>query len=236
MLKRPMRALYVWGKAFFTKSARAHYAQFGEDVLLDALIDPHCAPGTYVDVGAWHPKKFSNTYFLYRRGWRGVNIDLDAAKIEAFQLARPGDVNVCAAVSDARRRVRVFSFGRYGLGSTIDSEHARMQDRSPSGTREVETRTLDEILAGTRYAGQAIDLLSIDAEGHDYPVLRSIDLATYRPQIIVIESYAHTVDEILRSPAYLYLVARGYSLRGWAHFSLIFCLPEGSVFRRTPRS
>ena len=232
MLSRFRRRLYLWRKTFLTRSARRYYSQFGEDVILDQLIDPRCPPGTYVDVGAWHPTKFSNTYFLYRRGWRGVNVDLDPIKIEAFDLARPDDINVCAAVSDASRRVQVFSDGNYGLGSTIDAERAPRQADEPLTVREVDARTLNEIISGTPYADREIDLLSIDAEGHDYHVLLSIDLARYRPKIIVIESYAESIDEIMGGPVYAHLTARGYALRGWAHLSLIFCLANAALLRR----
>ena len=40
--------------------------------------------GFYVDVGCFHPKKHSNTYFLYKRGWRGVNIDMEEEKIDVW--------------------------------------------------------------------------------------------------------------------------------------------------------
>lgn len=50
------------------------YSQFGEDVLLDHLFN-QINNGKYLDIGCFHPFKFSNTAELYRRGWSGVNID-----------------------------------------------------------------------------------------------------------------------------------------------------------------
>jgi FkbM family methyltransferase len=226
------RRLYLLRKTFITRSARRCYSQFGEDILLDELIEPSYPPGVFVDVGAWHPTKYSNTYFLYRRGWRGVNIDLDPIKIEAFRLARPRDINVCAAVSDGRRTVTAYTTGRYGLGSTIDPETAQREpDTGSIQSRLVETRTLDDIIGETPYAGKPIDLLCIDAEGHDWPVLQSLDLKTYRPSIVVIESSHTTIGQIVEDAPYRHLTASGYRLCGWALLSLIFRIPAGPVFR-----
>ena len=58
---------------------RPHFSQYGEDLLVDVMLS-HVERGCYVDVGAFHPIHFSNTHLLYRRGWRGVNIDLDEEK------------------------------------------------------------------------------------------------------------------------------------------------------------
>ena len=50
------------------------YSQFGEDALVNSLFR-NKKYGIYVDVGAYHPILYSNTYALYRRGWRGFAID-----------------------------------------------------------------------------------------------------------------------------------------------------------------
>ena len=41
----------------------------------------HLNNGIYIDVGCNHPIKFNNTYLLYKRGWSGINIDLDSKSI-----------------------------------------------------------------------------------------------------------------------------------------------------------
>jgi hypothetical protein len=48
-------------------------------------------PGVYVDVGAFDPVQFSNTLLLRQHGWRGVNVDPNAAQIEKFRRFRPAD-------------------------------------------------------------------------------------------------------------------------------------------------
>ena len=56
--------------------------------------------GFYVDVGAHHPKRFSNTYTFYKKGWRGVNIDAMPGSMEKFKKIRPRDINLEFAISN----------------------------------------------------------------------------------------------------------------------------------------
>jgi FkbM family methyltransferase len=215
-------SLWVFRKTFLTRAANTYYGQFGEDAVLMGLIPRQYRNGFFVDVGAYHPRKLSNTYAFYRRGWRGVNVELDPVKVKCFQLARPGDHNVCAAVSDREETLTAYSFSRFGLGSTIDPGVAALSRVAVHEARTVTTRTLDSILDASPFAGRPIDLLSIDVEGKDFAVLRSLSLDRYRPKIIVIESLLETMPEILASDTATYLQANGYRLVGWAKLSLIF--------------
>ena len=82
------------------------------------------------------------------------------------------------------------------------------------------TRTLTSILDAKWRAGQAIDLLSIDVEGHDYQVLQSLDLSRYRPKIIVIEM--HSMENMAESDIYRHLTSNGYSLKFYAVLNAYF--------------
>ena len=50
--------------------------------------------GFYVDVGVDHPRRYSNTYFFYKLGWRGVNIDAMPGSMNLFARIRPRDINL----------------------------------------------------------------------------------------------------------------------------------------------
>ena len=56
--------------------------------------------GFYVDVGCFHPIRFSNTLFLYKKGWNGLNLDLSKKTIDLFNLSRPRDTNLNYGVGD----------------------------------------------------------------------------------------------------------------------------------------
>ena len=50
---------------FSKKQSRKYYSQFGEDAVLREIIGTKSQKGTYLDIGCYHPRKHSNTYFLY---------------------------------------------------------------------------------------------------------------------------------------------------------------------------
>ena len=79
--------LRILFKTYISRVFRIHYSQFGEDVILRTFIK-NKKTGFYVDVGCWHPKRFSNTYWLYKRGWRGINIDAMPGSMKPFKKTR----------------------------------------------------------------------------------------------------------------------------------------------------
>jgi hypothetical protein len=80
-------------KHTFTKFKQTHYSQNGEDIILQSLF-PREHTGFYVDVGAHHPYRISNTYLLHQQGWSGINIDPNPETIAFFNRARPKDINI----------------------------------------------------------------------------------------------------------------------------------------------
>ena len=110
--------------------ARDSYSQEGEDLIMEHFL--FCKPtGFYVDVGAHHPKKYSNTYRLYRRGWRGINIDANPGSMVEFRRVRPRDINVEAGVGAVSgtdvlciRSNRRLLF-RQGVGSATSQKRLR---------------------------------------------------------------------------------------------------------------
>src|SRR3954469_4320493 len=82
-------------------NARIAFSQEGEDLLLARMFE-HQSEGFYVDVGAHHPQRFSNTHLLHQRGWRGINIDATPGSMAAFRRARPHDVNLEIAIAADR--------------------------------------------------------------------------------------------------------------------------------------
>lgn len=87
-------------KHSFTRFKRFHYSQNGEDIIVPKSF-PRGYTGFYVDVGAHHPYRISNTYKLFRSGWHGINIDTNPDTIKLFKKARPRDINLSVGVSTA---------------------------------------------------------------------------------------------------------------------------------------
>ena len=219
----PLRWLYLLRKVFLTRSSRRYWSQYGEDIVLDRVLNLR-KPGFYVDVGCYHPVKNNNTFKLYRRGWRGVNLDIDDLKIAAFQLRRPGDLNLVRCVSEREGTIRVYSPGPYSLNQTADPAVAlKMRQRGARLTeREVPSFTLNTILDQSQFKGQRINLLSIDVEGHELAVLRSLDFDRYQPCVIIIESHLRSLEELMASEELVFLTTKGYTMFNWTGPSVLF--------------
>lgn len=189
-----------WHYAFSNVKRRifgyTQYAQFGEDAVLLELFK-NVNHGRYVDVGAHHPYRYSNTYLLYKKGWYGVNIDPNPHTIVLFNTARPDDENICAGVGSAGV-LTYYRFSDPAVNTFKKEEAEKWKGRSFLkflGTTDVEVKPLSELVEGS------VDLLTVDAEGMDLEVLQSYDWK-HCPKVIVIEG-----DESKQ-----FLVKKGYTL------------------------
>ncbi|TAJ77969.1 MAG: FkbM family methyltransferase [Gallionellaceae bacterium] len=220
-----LRKLFLLRKIFLSKTSMRHYSQYGEDDSTYVHLLP-IKNGFFVDVGCYHPKKYNNTYRWYRKGWRGVNIDLDPVKIEAFNMVRPGDVNlVCAISKEGKGELRdCYSFGRYSVISTMDKAFAEYQRGLGKEyvVRQVRVASLDHMLDQTRFAGRKIDLLTVDVEGFDLDVLQSLSFERYSPLLILVELHEPTIGKVMASPLYEFMVGKGYDLVNWTGPTLVF--------------
>lgn len=204
------------------RNSKLTFAQSGEDQLILSWLRAGgiTRPGFYVDVGAYHPYRFSHTLLLHRMGWSGINIDVGPEIIESFRAARPGDVSVCAAISDGAKRVRYY---RFPSGTTNqlfpeDSEPVRsVLGETPIGSDPIVTQTLTEVL--TQHAGgRDFDLLRVGCSGNGLNILRGLDWDRWHPMVLSIESS----NPAERRQVVEFLRTKGYLLASLAIFSLIF--------------
>ena len=190
---------------------RASFAQEGEDLIL-ARIFENQPTGIYVDVGAHHPRRFSNTALLYRRGWHGVNIDAAPGSMALFRQLRPRDLNLELGVGAKAEERELFVFNEPAL-NTFDAARARALERPPyriTKVHKVRCAPLSTILA--EHGIGAIDLLTIDAEGFDFEVLQTLDWTLSRPRIVLTEQFSRDLAALMTSELHAFMDARGYRL------------------------
>ena len=108
------------------KYSNISYAQEGEDLVLDRFLN-NKSKGFFIDVGAHHPKRFSNTYKFYLKGWRGINIDAMPESMDLFEKFRPADINLEAGVSKVKGELTYYIFNEPAL-NTFSKEEAIKKD------------------------------------------------------------------------------------------------------------
>jgi FkbM family methyltransferase len=222
-MKRLLRPLINRARRVVLPHAVLSYSQEGEDLILQRIFEKRDT-GFYVDVGAHHPKRFSNTYKFYRRGWRGINIDATPGSMAAFRRVRPRDINLEMGIGANRGSMKFFLFNEPAL-NTFDAELADSRNHGEcriTGQVEVPVDTLANVLASHVPDGQSIQVLSVDVEGLDLPVLESNDWQRFRPECICVE---HTVSDLLELPntaLFRLLSPLGYRLFAKTAYTLFF--------------
>ncbi len=220
MIKFLINKFLTYRQTYFKKINKDFYSQFGEDKILFEIIPKNFSKGFYVDVGCFHPKKYSNTFMLFKRGWFGINIDMEENKIKTFNIARPNDYNYLGAISDKIENVKIYMNQKFGVSSTINKDMIKKDDIIDEIL--IETTTLNNVLESSPFKNKEIDLLNIDTEGNDFKVLKSLNFETYNPKIIIIETHLKDINEIIKSDQYKYLIDKKYYLASWNIYSLIF--------------
>jgi FkbM family methyltransferase len=229
----PARSRLALREAFGRRTyAIRSYSQEGEDLLLLRLLGD-VQHGVYVDVGAHHPFRFSNTQLLYERGWRGINIDARPGSARAFRRSRARDISLEVGVSRERTQLSFHLFAEPAL-NTFDAELARQrrdEGWKQQGTQTVECLPLAEILSRElpRLGVPTMDLLSVDVEGLDLEVLRSNDWQRFRPRAVVAEVLSASVSQMLESELASFLARVGYAPYAKLVNSVIFVRDDRRV-------
>lgn len=204
-------AVHRWIASRDPHAART-YSLEGEDMILRQYFGNRTA-GCFVDVGAHHPQRFSNTFYFYLRGWRGINIDAAPGSMSAFEAQRPQDVNVEAAIGRGGGELTFYTFDEPAVNTCdpVLAEHRqRVGGHRLIGQHTLPVRSLADVLAEHMPAGANIDFLSVDVEGHDLNVLASNDWRRFRPRLVLAEQLSHAgADTDAIQP---FLDGKGYRL------------------------
>jgi hypothetical protein len=199
------------------------FGQEGEDILLTRIFG-NKANGFFVDIGAHHPTRFSNTYMLSLNGWSGINIDANQHSINQFELTRSRDINICSSIGEIDELRKYFCFAESAL-NTFDEEIAQMYVRSGYELDRIEwlnTTKLKVLLDANVKPGTAIDLLNIDVEGLELEVIRSNDWRKYAPVVVVVEILNVTVEQAIEHEVTKTIQSYGYVLSSKLFNSCIY--------------
>ncbi|MBP9694106.1 MAG: FkbM family methyltransferase [Alphaproteobacteria bacterium] len=205
------------------------YAQYCEDLIL-SIVFQGIKQGHYVDVGAHDPDVDSVTKYFYLNGWRGINIEPVLRHYQKLLEVRPNDINLNIAIADSSGEA-LFSI-LYPKGSkTADGLSTFHPAALPSVILDqfvitpitVQTQRLDQVLS--EHPLDAIHFLKIDVEGAERAVLESIDLARFRPWVMVIEATEpmtnirsdHKWNNILIEAGYVFKLFDGLNVYYVAH-------------------
>jgi len=213
---------YIWNVYlnFRAKhSGSVFFGQLQEDRLIESYFPE--SEGNYVDIGAGHPVLGSNTYFFYRKGWRGVTVDPIQKNISLHRLFRRKDTQIRSLIGNENSEIMFFHIEPYEY-STTDSEIAKEVLRNP-GVRLLARESLPMQQMrdlGVKANFNDATFLSVDVEGTDFDVLKSINWSEYAPRLICVESWSNNADNRIEIQNFLGEI--GYEYKESAGLSHIF--------------
>jgi FkbM family methyltransferase len=199
----PFNKLYFFLKIFKKSKKRYHYADNGEDVIIQGLFN-NKKDGFYIDVGCYHPIRASLTHLLYKKGWKGVNIDISKDTINLFNIARPNDKNINIGIADKEGEDFYYQSSHINQANSF-----KFYDNVKKV--KVQITTLDNIIKNLGI--KKIDFLNIDVEYRDFKALQGLNLNNVRPSLIAIEDNdAYDIADVVNSDIYKYLTNKDYFL------------------------
>jgi FkbM family methyltransferase len=200
-------------RLIFKKYSLSSYSQEGEDLILQRIFE-YKNVGFYIDVGAYHPFRFSNTYLFYLKGWRGINIDPTPGSMRLFNKFRKRDINLEVGIGEKEDTLIYYMFNEPAL-NTFDENLAKKRDGEKGyyiiKELSIKVYPLSKILEEYLPEGQKIDFLTIDVEGKDFEVLKSNDWSRFRPKVVLVEILSSSIEEVFESPIYIFMKENGYS-------------------------
>ncbi len=214
--------MYFRPRIFFPKKT---YSMYGEDLVIEKFFK-NKSLGYYVDVGCYHPIDGSNTYLLFKKGWKGINIDINKLSIELFQKARKKDLNINTAVSNKSSKVKLYYRKKMNMLNTIDKHFASNSFKKGFNTTTVKSNSLNSILKNSKYRNKKIDFLNLDIEGNELKALKTFNFKKYKPKLICVEIHNQKMSKegenyYIKNPIYKLLHSKGYRLMWKNGFSFI---------------
>jgi FkbM family methyltransferase len=148
---------------------------------------------------------------LYKSGWSGIHVDMNPAKIEVFLKNRPNDINICCAVSSSNGKFVIANKGRTTERLVPYDPNKKYDDEEI-----VDAKTIENVMQQANR--NTIDYVNIDCEGHDFEVLKMLDLEKYSVKILTIEALDKSSEVLISN----YMSQRGYTLSDKLHWTLLF--------------
>jgi FkbM family methyltransferase len=202
--------------------SKTSYSQCGEDLIVEyAFRLRGIDRPSYIDIGANHPFFLSNTASFYEKGCRGINIDPNPQAIQLFNEHRPEDVNLNVAIGSNAGESDFFIMEDRTLStlSIIERDHLVANGQRQAGIMKVQLMTLPDIIQ--KYCRCRFpDFMSIDVEGMEMSILKSIDFEKSYPKVICVEiaEYSPSGSGNRRTDILELLTSKDYS--EYAHTNL----------------
>jgi len=191
---------------FFIPEVQFTYSQFGEDLIIAYLFNNlGIKQPTYLDIGANEARFISNTYYFYEHGSSGVLIEPNVSLVKKLKQIRPRDTVINAGIGIheiAEADFYVFPDYANGLSTFSKSEAEHWETNGMKGLGKIPVQEvikmqllpIDNILE-KHFPATAPNFISIDVEGLDLEILKSMNFGRFRPEVICVETLMYNPEQ-----------------------------------------
>ena len=208
---------------------KTSWSQCGEDLIVDFLLTwvlgIKCP--SYLDIGAHHSHHFNNTYIFYKRGLTGVNIEPDPQLFNNLVKYRPFDINVNKGVGFKKNNEDAdFYIMSSRALNTFSKEEAERVSKSGNvkidKIIQVELININDVLS-SYFSEKGLDYLTIDVEGYDLAILKSLDFENHCPKVICVETASFTEELIVKQQGTIdFIISKGFVVYADTSINTIF--------------
>ena len=227
-------------KIYYEKYTTKSYSISNVDLVIERIFK-NKNDGIYIDVGCNHPIKYNNTYLLYKKGWHGLNIDLDKKSIDQFNKLRKRDINILTLVTSTDNEEKeLYYYHERSAINTISKELAKSRNQRHKEIKKIKGISLNSIIENSKFKESKINLLSIDIENYEYEALKNFNFDKYEIDVIVteitdinvknLEIYNLSLENIVETNLYKLMLKNNYKLINWVNADLIFIRKASSLF------
>ncbi len=175
----------------FKNYKKISYAQSGEDIIVSFILKTlKIKHPTYIDIGAHHPFYLSNTAIFYKKGFSGVCIEPDPVLFKEIKKSRKRDIclNIGIGINDLDK-ADFFLMSTPSLNTFSKEEALNYDKNSKHKLKKVIKLPLKTInWVFEHHTNGRPDFVSIDVEGLDFDIIKSLDFERYRPTVLCIET------------------------------------------------
>ena len=208
-------SIYLKKKIYLKKYKKYCYAEFGEDIFIERFFHDKFI-GKYIDVGAYHPIQSSLTYCLFKKGWKGMNIDLSKSSTDLFKIKRPDDININCAISNKKRK-KIY----YYENGLINQNNALKRFNKDQKKKIVNSFRLDFLQ--NKYDFNDVNYINIDTEGSELNVLKTINFKITKPDLISLEDNNFGIKNVQKKKKISFMLKHNYELINIIGVTLFFC-------------
>jgi len=211
-----------------------YYSQYKQDRYIYKRFFKNLTSGFFLDIGAHDGILLSNTCFFENTlGWSGICVEPIPSVFKQLVQNRPKSIHINGCIAEKSGQSTFWQISGYsemlsGLVDEYDPAHTariRKEIESKGGTieeRQIPCYRLADLLA--EHGVDQVDYCSIDVEGAEMSVLRSIDFDKVKISVFSIENNYNTND--IRK----FMRSKGYSLVVKLECDEIYTFKKRSIF------